>query len=214
MSIVSVPFSVRTKDNIELMVREDTIDLYEFQKKDMKSKARLKRLTDWRRSHSGVKISLTQGQRKDLVAVKDAIFNALSSTRNPKEILSHQSRAFEFAPHSFKRILERIERLTEDEIAALGTPHTKYPVEVKTLENLVEALGCSKVVDIKAEWKVYEPYLNFSFICGLDKREFEMVVNFENGILIVTLFMKKETGFFVREVYSLNGDRVNKKPSI
>lgn len=215
MTIVNVPFNIYTKNRRNVVVvREDTIQLHEFQKRQMQNGARLKSLRDWHRSPFGVKVTLTPDQQNDLIAVKDAIFTALSSTKNPKEILWHQSRAFQFTPHAFKRILERVERLTEEEIEILGTPHSAYPVEPETLENLVEALGCSKVVRIKAEWKVYEPFINFSFICELENRQVEMVVNFENGILIVTLFIKKETGFFVREIYSIDGKSIKKKPSI
>jgi len=70
----------------------------------------------------------------------------------------------------------------------------------------------SQIVHSEAEWKGYS-HLNFKFMCTYDGRDLEIVINFSTGILIVTLIITKETGYFVREIYSFEENNPIKKPS-
>lgn len=208
MANVSIPVSIRVKDGF-VELKEDSIQLHPHQIRKINKYATNKTKEQWH-SFQGVKIELTSKQRDDVVALKDQIFEYLSSTKNPREVLQRQ-RGFGFSQHAFKRVLERVERLTDQDIQVLAKNY-KVVVYPETLEKIVSSLIDSQVVSVEAEWKAH-PFLNFCFVCGYDERELEIIVNFQVGILIVTLIMKKETGYFVREVYTFEDDIPIKKPS-
>lgn len=210
MQIVSIPIPIRVKHG-HAMIEEDSIQLHQNQVDKIKREARKKTKEEWIKSRSGVKINLTGDQQKAILGVKDQILEYLSSSKNPKEILQRQ-RGFGFAKHAFERILERVERLTPEDIEALGTINYNATVHPETLEKIVSSLVESQIVHSEAEWKGY-PYLNFKFLCSYDGRELEILVNFATGILIITLIVKKETGYFVREIYSFENVDPIKKPS-
>jgi hypothetical protein len=193
------------------MLKDDSIQLHEHQIKIIKKHAMSKSEWEWISSARGIKIPLTAQQKITLVSLKDQVFQLLSPSKDPKEILL-QRRGFGFANHAFERILERVERLSEEEVKALGVTNYQYAVYPETLENVVGSLIDSQKVKSFAVWKGY-PYLNYSFLCNLDDRELDIVVNFELGILIVTLVINKETGYFVREVYKIEVGKPIKKPS-
>lgn len=210
MANVQIPVSIRVKDGY-VQLSEDSIQLHPFQLRQIRKQAAKKTKSQWHSSLDGVKIDLTSDQRADLIALKDQIFGYLSSSKNPVEILQQQ-RGFGFAKHAFKRILERVERLSEQDMKALGGVNYSVMVHPETLEKIVSSLIDSKVVHVEAAWKAH-PFLNFCFVCGYDERELEIIVNFQVGIMIVTLIMKKESGYFIREVYSIENDIPIKKPS-
>ena len=193
------------------MIEEDSIQLYQHQIDAIRKHATKKTQQGWLSSSRGIKIPLTLDQQAAIINVKDQVFQLLSPSKNPREILL-QRRGFGFAKHAFERVLERIERLTDEDLRSLGTTDYQYAVHPETLEKVVESLVKSKQVQSFAEWKGY-PYLNFNFLCSLDDRELDIIVNFELGILIVTLIINKETGYFVREVYSFEEGNPVKKPS-
>ncbi|WP_144481477.1 hypothetical protein, partial [Cytobacillus oceanisediminis] len=199
MTIVSVPIPIPVKNGV-IMLEEDSIYLLQSQVDKIKQEAIRKTQHGWLTAGRGVKIPLTTQQQIAVVGIKDQLMQLLSPTRDPREVLL-QRRGFGFAKHAFERILERIERLSTQEIQALGVSDYRYAVHPETLENVVASLMESQTVQSFAEWKGY-PYLNYCFVCNLDDRELDVVVNFELGILIITLIINKETGYFVREVYS------------
>lgn len=205
----SMPINIAVK-NGTIPLMEDTIQLTQKQINFIQRHATKKTENEWLHAPRGLKIELTKQQQADVLYVKDQVINVLSPSKSPSEILM-QRKAFGFEKHAFKRILERIERLTDDEIEALGTTY-EYAVYPETLEKVVASLMNSQNVTSFAEWKGYH-YLNFNFIGNYDDREIEIVVNFEQGILIITVIIKKETGYFVREVYTVENEETIKKPS-
>lgn len=210
LKIVPVPISIRVKDKL-VYIEEDNIELHEHQIDLIKKHSRKKTEKGWLDSSRGIKIKLTPEQQSTIVDVKNQIFEYLSSTKDPKEILK-QERGFGFSKHAFTRILERVERLTEDEINELQSRSFGPVIYPETLEKIVSSLISTKNVHAEAEWKGY-PYLNYKFLCNLDGRELEIVVNFELGVLIITLIMKRDTGYYIREVYSMEKGIPLKKPS-
>jgi len=210
LRIVPIPIPINVKRGI-VEIKEDSIQLHQHQVDKIRKYAISKTQQGWISSTRGIKIPLTPQQQTEIVKVKDQVFKFLSPSKNPKEILL-QHKGFGFANHAFERILERIERLSEEDLEALGITDYRYAVHPETLEKVVGSLVDSKKVQTFAEWKGY-PYLNFNFLCSFDDRELEIVVNFELGILIVTLIINKETGYFVREVYSIENGNPIKKPS-
>lgn len=210
MNIIPIPIPINVKNGI-VMIQEDSIQLHQHQVDEIRKKAIKKTQQGWLSSNKGIKITLTPQQQLNIVNVKDQIFQLLSPSKDPKEILL-QRRFFGFSKHAFERILERVERLSEGELNAIGYRNYQYAVHPDTLEKVVESLMNSQKVDSFAEWKGHS-FLNFNFICFLDDRELDIVVNFELGILIVTLIINKETGYFVREIYSIEDGKSIKKPS-
>lgn len=210
MHIVRVPISINVKNGV-VRLAEDNIHLYSYQVQKIKKHAYRKTKDEWIRAHSGLKIHLTNEQQKAILNVKDQILEYLSTTKNPKEILGKEV-GFGFAKHAFERVLERVERLSQEDINALGTSSYSAVVYPETLEKIVSALADSQHVHAEAEWKGY-PYLNYKFLCTYDDRNLELIVNFETGILIITLIIKQETGFYIREIYSFENTSPIKKPS-
>lgn len=210
MKIVPIPIPISVR-NGNVMITEDNILLHPYQVNKIKRLAHRKTKEEWTLSRSGIKIDLTTDQKKAVVNVKNQILEYLSKTKNPKEILK-QGIGFGFASHALERVLEKVERLSQEDINALGTKSYHAAVHPETLEKIVSSLADSQIVHTEAEWKGY-PYLNFKFLCTYDDRDLELIVNFEQGILIITLIVKKETGFFIREIYSFENASPIKKPS-
>lgn len=210
MNIVSVPIPINVKNGI-VMLEEDSIQIHQHQVDIINKYAIKKTRLGWLSGSRGIRIPLTPQQQTMILNVKDQVLQLLSPSKDPREVLL-QRRGFGFAKHAFKRILQRIERLSDEDIQALGVTDYRYAVYPETLENLVESLIDSQKVQPFAVWKGY-PYLNYSFLCYLGDRELDIVVNFELGILIVTLIINKDTGYFVREVYSIENGNPIKKPS-
>jgi len=207
---ISIPIPITVK-NGQVMLEEDSIQLHQHQVREIKRQALTKTKVEWLKSSKGIKINLTSDQQKKLVDAKDQVLQYLSSTKNPKEILS-QEIGFGFAIHAFERILERVERLSPKDFEALGTRSYSAAIHPETSEKIVSSLVNSQIVHSEAEWKGYS-HLNFKFMCTYDGRDLEIVINFSTGILIVTLIITKETGYFVREIYSFEENNPIKKPS-
>lgn len=210
MNIVPIPIPINVKDGI-VMIQEDSILLHQHQVDLIKTHAIKKTKQKWLSSKSGIKIPLTPQQQQDIVSVKDRVIQWLSPSKDPQEILL-QRRGFGFAKHAFERILERVERLSGEELKIIGKRNYQYAIYPETLEEVVGSLIDSQQVKSLAVWNGH-PYLNYNFECFLGKRELDIVVNFELGILIVTLVMNRDTGYFVREVYSFENGKAIKKPS-
>jgi len=209
-SQIKVPIKIKVKDkHVDLM--ENNIPLYGYQIKIIEKESIHRTQEEWLSSKSGVSIPLRPEQMEKILLVKDQVIQLLSPDRNPEELILKR-RGFGFSKHAFERALTRIERLSEEELNDLGSNYS-YSIDPETLEKIAESLINSKTVYEKAEWKAF-PYLNFKFLSKYDDRDIEIVVNFKLGILIVTLIVVKETGFFVREVYSFTdkGELI-KKPS-
>jgi hypothetical protein len=205
---VKVPVQIQLKDK-SIDLKEDNITLYTYQVDLIKKAAIHKTEKEWLESKRGVKIPLRSEQKRQILCVKDDIINLLSPSRSPQILL--MSKNFGFTKHAVGQALKRIEKLTEDEIRDLG-PNYMYSVQPETLEKIAKSLIDSKVVASDAEWKGF-PFLNFTFVGEYDNKDIEIVVNFEFGILIITLIVVKETGFYIREVYRFNDKgKLIKKP--
>lgn len=196
MAKIKPPIPVNLKDKV-VSIEEDNIDLYSHQLNAVQSQARRKTEMEWLSSPSGIKITLTRTQQEQIVDVKDQLFNFMSPNKDPKEVLNKTGNVG-FTSHAFDRILERVERFSREEIEK---NRIKTIIDPETLEKIIEALIRTKNVFYKAEWKG-SPYLNYTFLCELEGRKLDIVVNFETNILIITIVVSKETGYFVREVYS------------
>jgi hypothetical protein len=210
MNIVSVPIAIPVKrGTVDLL--ENSISIHQFQIDEILRHSRKKTSLEWIKTKRGIKIPLTSIQQKEVVQIKDQLIHYMSPSKNPKELLLRR-RGFGFAKHAFHRILERIERLSEEEIQSLGTTDYNFAINPNTLEIIVKSLIDSNKSTSFAEWKGH-PYLNFNFVCEIEDRELEITVNFQLGILIVTMIVSKETGYFIREVYSFENGNPVKKPS-
>ena len=189
------PILINLKDK-NITLEEDNIDLHFHQVRDIKNAAKRKTEMEWLRSSGGVKINLTPTQQQQILNVKDQLFTFLSPNKDPKEVLSKHG-AVAFTSHASDRILERVERLSKEELEA---DKTLRIIDPNTLENIIEALINAKNVFYKAEWKG-SPYLNYTFLCDIEGRKLDVVVNFETNILIITVVVTKETGYRIGEVY-------------
>lgn len=194
--IIQTPISINLKDKVA-SIEEDNIDLHPHQVRIIKNEASRKTKKEWLDSSRGVKIPLTSDQQIQILSVKDQLFNYLSPSKDPKEVLS-KSGGVAFTSHASERLLERIERLSREEFEKKGPLRI---VDPETLEKIIESLIHAKNVLNKAEWKG-EPYLSYTFLCELEDRELDVVVNFETNILIITIVVKKDTGYRIGEVYS------------
>lgn len=205
MRIATIPISIKVKDGLVLL-EDNSIPLYQYQINQIKKHAVKRTKKGWLSTRNpGIKIQLSFEQREQLVEVKNKIITFLSPAKDPKIILSKRN-GISFSKHSTLRILDRIERLTPEEIEALGKTDYLYAIHPETLEKIVESLINSNTADSYAEWKGY-PYLNYSFLCSYDDREIRITVNLENGILLITLIVDKETGYYIGESYSLKENK-------
>lgn len=198
---VPVPIPIRLKDKT-IYLKEDCIGLHSFQIELIKNQARRKTEKEWLDPDTkGVKIPLSTMQQFEIVKFKQELINVLSPDNTAKALLAREH-GYGFSQHALKRVLERVERLPQDEVDDLG-PNYRFAVNSETVEGLTDALINSTLVNKRAEWKGH-PYLNYSFICNYQDRELDIVVNFELGILVVTMVVTKETGYYVREIYKFN----------
>lgn len=204
MSTIQPPIPVRVKDKT-LSIEEDNIVLHSHQVRAIRTAARRKTEIEWLNSRSGVKVTLTAGQQIQILNVKDQIFHYLSPNKSPKEIL-RKTGSIGFAIHAFDRILERVERFSEEEIDEMKKDTTPVIIDPDTLEKIIEALIHSQKVFHKAEWNGF-PYLNYTFLCYLGDRELDVVVNFDAKVLIITIVVSIDTGYFVREKFSYDKDQ-------
>lgn len=191
-----MPVSITLKDKT-ILFEEDNIDIYPHQLRTITNNSRQKTEKEWLGSQSGVKIILTPTQQRQIINVKDQLFGFLSPTKDPKEILSKKG-GVAFTSHARDRILERVERLSKEEIETGGTVRI---VDPETLEKIIEALIKAKNVFNKAEWKG-SAYLNYTFLCEIEGRELDIVVNFATNVLIITIVVSKDTGYRIGEIYS------------
>lgn len=198
MSKIKPPIPVDLKDKV-VSIEEDNIDLYSHQIQVIRRQAKQKTEMEWKRSSRGVKITLTPTQQAEILSVKDMLFNFLSSSKDPKEVLS-KSGGVAFTLHARERMLERVERLSREEFEKNGTLRI---VDSETLEKIIGSLIHAKHVFNQAEWKG-APYLNYKFLCEIDDRELEIVVNFGSNILIITVIVWKDTGYRIGEIYEYN----------
>lgn len=201
-SIVTVPIQIQVRGK-KILLKDDSISLYQYQIDKINRYANRKTQIEWINSSKGIEIKLTPFQQQQVISTKEAILDILSFSRDPKQLLLRK-RGYGFTNHAFERVLGRIERLSDEQVQLLG-PQYKLAVHPETLERLTESIINSKEATAFAEWKGY-PYLNYGLVCNLDDRELEVIVNFEIGILVVTMIVEKETGYFVREVYSFDGE--------
>lgn len=198
MEQINVPTEVVVKDGTVLL-KEDSIKLFKDQIEEITKYSQQLTGEEWRKSVSGIKVKLSKYQREELVNIKDKIVHLLSPAKKPREILSQRAN-FGFSKHALKRVLSRIEGLTDAEIAQIDGEKYYFAVHPETLEKIVQALIDSKEVEEYAEWKAY-PYLNFNYICTFDSKEIKITVNFQQGIFIITLIVIKNTGFSMRDFF-------------
>lgn len=208
LSIVQPPVPIRVRDKT-LYIEEDNIVLYSHQMQDIRKQARRRSEREWLCSDSGVKVTLTSTQQQQILHVKDQIFNFLSPSKDPKEVLRKKG-SIGFTVHASERILERVERLSVKEVEEINKEEVYSIIDPHTLEKIVESLIKTDSVYSKAEWKGY-PYLNYTFLCQLGDRTLDVVVNFGVNILIITISVKKDSGYLVREIYSYDQKGIYKK---
>lgn len=200
-TFIPVPVNIRLKDKT-IQLKEDCIGLHPFQMNIIKRQAIKKTEREWLHPGTkGVKIPLLKPQQFAIVKFKQDLIAMLSPDNKAKTLLAREH-GYGFSQHAFKRLLERVERLPQHEVEELG-PNYSFAVNEETVEGITEALINSTAVKERAEWKGH-PYLNYSFICNYGDRELDIVVNFELGILVVTMVVIKETGYYVREIYKFN----------
>lgn len=198
---VSVPVPIRLKDKT-IYLKEDCIDLYPFQIRLIKHRAKSKTEKEWLDSKTkGIKIPLSKIQQFQVVKFKQDLIKLLSPDNTAKTLLAREH-GYGFSKHAFKRLLERVERLSDDEIEELGSNY-EFAVNKETVEGITDALIRSTEVKERAEWKGHS-YLNYSFICNYENRELDIVANFELGILVVTMVVTKETDYYIREIYKFH----------
>lgn len=208
---VTIPISIPVRDKV-IQLHEDNITLYQSQVNEIKRRSRSKTQMQWLRSASGIRIPLDESQQSQILNVKEQVINYLTPNKNAEELLK-VGRGFGFSKHAYLRVLGRVERFSDEEIVFLG-PNPVMGIHPETLEKITQSLIDSDKVKQYAEWKGH-PYLNFVFECKYDDdRELDIVVNFETGVFIVTLIVTRETGYFIRELYSLDPKgQFEKKPS-
>lgn len=187
---------IRLRTGTIIPLLEDTITLHPWQVREIAKYARTRTREQWHGAKQGIPIELTRSQREELILAKDAVINYLTPSRDPKELIRNPQ--FGFEPHAYARILERIERLTEDQLAEIGFPKYHLAAHPETLEKLAETLINSSEVEKTAHWKAF-PYLTFTFSGSYDDRVIKLVLSFENGIVLVTVVVDLETGYFIRE---------------
>lgn len=204
---IKVPIAIPVKGK-SIWLKEDSIALFPYQIKMIKKHSKYKTEGQWLSLNKGIKIPLTKEQREGIILAKDNIINILSSSRDPKALLQI-NHGFGFTDHAFSRVLTRIERFSEEEFNLLGENY-KFTINQETLEKITQSLIDSKEAKEFAEWKGY-PYLNFGLNCKYDDRDVDIIVNFEIGILIITMIVVKETGYAVQNIYTFDGKKFSKK---
>lgn len=157
---------------------QDIIELQDEQVNIIKKESIKKTENGWKKTKSGVKVKLTEDQKKVVLKCKNDILKPGGQTLTPQELFDYQ--IVDFREHSLERVSERIE----------GNPRS-VPDE-KTLFEIIQVLIDSERIADHFEWKGY-PGLAFKFLgYNLEFQEIGIVCGLspESDVLVITIVVE------------------------
>ncbi|HHT7061365.1 TPA: hypothetical protein ACTZ5S_003769 [Bacillus cereus] len=142
-------------------------------------------LSDWHKpTTKGIKVRLHPLQRQAILDYKNEL---VSQFRDADDFLD--SGALQIYPHGKERIQERVEGKDIEK-----TILTNSPLDPDAYLDIAQAIMDSQTVEKDAHWKAY-PFLTYSFTHNIGQSLYTISVNFQNGIIVVTVFPKHKVGF-------------------
>lgn len=167
---------------------QDIIKLEDGQLRKITSESIKKTQEQWLdKDTPGVKIDLSQDQKKAVLAFKNEVVEGMSA----EELITND--IIEVIPHSKKRINYRLEGQDSDK-----------PLTQETLVRLAQAIiDCTEVKN--AQWKG-RPNLTYTLVSSYNNKLIEISLLFTDAVVIITVTTpkngpaKKDPGFTIRDL--------------
>lgn len=184
---------ISTKDG-EVEFPQQVIDLIPKQLEKLNQRANEKTSNEWLDSSRGIRIKMTEEQKKQVLKFKDDFINRLVPSRSAKDLLD--TKRIGFSEHAFERIDERFLEYYRDwnEQARGVKEKLGFEVEdiiyeaasIETMTEILEIFIKSDDIDDFFVWKAY-PYLSYKFKGYFRSGEIGIVIMFSKDTTIITI---------------------------